>query len=480
MMSGPLFSLGKPRRLRTLLGQGGQSREQMRLGEGREMPGRADESSIHAGQTRTGKRAAPFKDPVDNLVSSPRFLNMFPQQKEHNVLGKGQSSVPSDFDLLSTTVKRVSELEARVRLQAREIQIKDQEIATLEQKLKKLQRQKTGHSSSEQNVLELEKRCQDLQKRLSDMEHFLSDYGLVWVGDDDNSANAEEQKTTSSSSGLPPTTFQPDYDLILQNLRDLNILGGEGVSQIQYNDRSARLKPPDPISLTLYKNGFIMFQGPFRSYQDPSTRQCLKDIMDGYFPSELQGRFPDGVTFQVKDLRDVVFRERRSWDEFPGTGQTIGGAESNIEETSELPGHQLSVDQFLSRLPKSVVRSGQVLDIRDPIREALQGPKGEKTHEILVDSPHVVLMEKSNSRSQTDVVCTLRVKSENGDNTYKVRMLSSETFGNLRNYLSQHRTTDDAFDIINRLPYRVYDNNECTLQEAALVPNAFLLLRRKH
>nr|DBA33757.1 TPA: hypothetical protein GDO54_001395 [Pyxicephalus adspersus] len=413
------------------------------------------------------------------LVSNPGFMNMFPQQREHKALGKDQGCVPSDFDLLSTTVKRVGELEARVRLQAREIQVKDQEIAMLEQKLKKLQKLKSGHSLSEQHVQEVEKRCQELQKRISDMEHFLSDYGLVWVGDDD-SANTAEQKTTSSSSGLSSNTFQPDFDLILENLRDLNVLGGEGVSQIQYSARSARLKPPDPIPLTLYKNGIILFQGPFRSYQEPSTQQCIKDIMDGFFPSELQALFPDGVIFQVKDLRDVVFRERRSWDEFPGTGQTIGGAESNVRETSELPGHQLSVDQFLSRLPKCVVRGGRVLDIQGPIREALQGSKGEKTQDILIDSPQLLSMEKSNSRSQTDtVVCTLRVKSENGDDTYKVRMLSSETLGDLRTHLSQYRTTHNDFDIINRLPYRVYDNNDCTLQEAELVPNAFLLLRRK-
>ncbi|XP_073472243.1 UBX domain-containing protein 11 isoform X1 [Aquarana catesbeiana] len=479
-MSGPLFTLGKPRRLRTLPGQGGQSGERMRHGDGGDMSGRVDELSTDAGHTRAGKRAAPFKDPAGNLVSSPRFLNMFPQLKEHNPLGKEQGSVPSDFDLLSTTVKRVSELEARVRLQAREIQMKDQEIATLEQKLKKLQKQKTGHSSSDQHVLEVETRCQELQARITDMENFLSDYGLVWVGDDDDSASTAEHKTTSSSSGLSSNTFQPDYDLILENLRDLNLLGGEGVSQIHYSAGAARLRPPDPVPLTLYKNGIIMFQGPFRSHQEPSTQQCLKDIMDGYFPSELQKRFPDGVVFQVKDLRDVVFRERRSWDEFPGTGHTIGGADGTERETSELPGRQLSVDQFLSRLPKSVVRGGRVLDIQGPIREALQGSKGEKTREILVDSPHVLFMEKSNSRSQTDaVVCTLRIKSENGEDTYKVRMLSSETLGGLRNHLSKHRTTEDDFDIINRLPYRVYDNNECTLQEAALVPNAFLLLRRK-
>ncbi|KAM9320190.1 UBX domain-containing protein 11 [Gastrophryne carolinensis] len=411
------------------------------------------------------------KREVEQAVSNPPSFNMFPDQK-----GNPSASVPSDFDLLNTTVKRISELEARVRLQAQEIQMKNQEIAMLQQKLDKLQ--KPGPSSQEKPMAELEKRFQELQKKVFDMEHFLSDYGLIWVGDEDL-ATSDEQKTSSSSDlGLSPNIFQPDFDLIVENLQDLNILGGDGVSKIQYGERSARLKPPEPVQLTLYKNGIIMFQGPFRSYQEPSTQQCLRDIMDGYFPSELQARFPEGVIFQVTDLREVVFRERRSWDEFPGTGQTVGDASGNIKETSKLPGLQLSVDQFLNRLPKSVVSSGRVLEIQGPLREALKGSKGERTQEILIDSPHVLSLEET---PHTDaVVCTLRIKSENGDQTYKVRMLSSETLGDLRIYLSQYRTTNDAFDIINRFPHQVYNKDECCLQEVGLVPNAFLLLRKRN
>ena len=33
-----------------------------------------------------------------------------------------------------------------------------------------------------------------------------------------------------------------------------------------------------------------------RSY---SLQQCMQDIMDGYFPSELQTRYPGGVPFEV-------------------------------------------------------------------------------------------------------------------------------------------------------------------------------------
>ena len=94
------------------------------------------------------------------------------------------------------------------------------------------------------------------------------------------------------------------------------------------------LKPPDPVSLSLFKNGIVMFDGPFRPYTELSTQvsheglplfisklsvqidapkydwlfprrvplqQCICDLTDGYFPSELQHRFPDGVPFAVSE-----------------------------------------------------------------------------------------------------------------------------------------------------------------------------------
>ncbi|NXJ69316.1 UBX11 protein, partial [Rostratula benghalensis] len=86
-----------------------------------------------------------------------------------------------------------------------------------------------------------------------------------------------------------------DFDLVLENVKDLNALAGEGISQIKHTPGGARLRQPNPLSLTLYQNGIIMSNGPFRPYEDPSTQQCLQDIMDGYFPSELQVRYPDGI-----------------------------------------------------------------------------------------------------------------------------------------------------------------------------------------
>lgn len=54
------------------------------------------------------------------------------------------------------------------------------------------------------------------------------------------------------------------------------------------------------MSLKFYKNGMIVQDGPLRSYNDPTAISFLRDILDGYFPSELQETYPEGVPFKVK------------------------------------------------------------------------------------------------------------------------------------------------------------------------------------
>lgn len=44
----------------------------------------------------------------------------------------------------------------------------------------------------------------------------------------------------------------------------------------------------------------IVQDGPLRSYDDPVSISFLRDILDGYFPSELQEAYPEGVPFKVK------------------------------------------------------------------------------------------------------------------------------------------------------------------------------------
>jgi len=53
------------------------------------------------------------------------------------------------------------------------------------------------------------------------------------------------------------------------------------------------------MALKFYKNGMCINGGPLRSYHDSTAISFIRDILDGYFPSELQQEYPDGVPFMV-------------------------------------------------------------------------------------------------------------------------------------------------------------------------------------
>lgn len=66
--------------------------------------------------------------------------------------------------------------------------------------------------------------------------------------------------------------FNMNFDLVLQRVKELNVLAGEGESFVQSTATGAQLTRKEPIRLRLYSNGIVMFDGPFRSYQEHSTQ----------------------------------------------------------------------------------------------------------------------------------------------------------------------------------------------------------------
>ncbi|XP_078093320.1 UBX domain-containing protein 11 [Mustelus asterias] len=419
---------------------------------------------------------------------------------------KAKDSSLSDTELMSTMVKRLTKMEQRVRTQAQEISKKNQKIAVLEEKLSLLQLSNADKPKRQQ---ELEKLLQ-LQNQVWEMEKFLNDYGMIWVGSEKDDASGlylneeeefEELPDPSELISYPDNAamkfFQIDFDLVLENIKDLNILAGEGEARIEHITGGARLKRPDPVPLTLFKNGIVMFNGPFRSFDDPSTQHYLQDIMDGYFPSELQNRYPEGVPIKVTDKRDMIFRDRRFYAEFPGMGQTIDGSctptvsaqqdSKHVKETSEIPGLKLSVEQFLNKLPKTVIRAGKVINIRGDIKDILQIPqvpsRPSDENTILIETPILAeLRERLNfseeNRPAPRNISTLRIKSENGEKTYIVKMLFTQTVGDLRTYLNKSRGKQQVdYDIISTFPQQVYSDQSKTLEEYGLIPNAMLILR---
>ncbi|XP_022609244.1 UBX domain-containing protein 11 isoform X3 [Seriola dumerili] len=418
---------------------------------------------------------------------------------------------------MSAMMQRVNLLEKKVRSQAQEIECKNKKISVLEKKLKVWKESGSAHDLSGREGLE--KRCQQLQNQVHEMESFLNDYGLLWVGDGETSDSEDCEQTYSSGRGLwqPGISgvrdFHMNFDLVMLRIMELNILAGEGESFVQSTATGAQLAKKEPIQLRLYSNGIVMFDGPFRSYQEHSTQQCMRDLMDGYFPSELQERFPDGVPFEVHDRRDEEFIFRLPWEkddsssvassQIPGLSckhhsdtpknQTCDGYPlSSLSFSCSLLAHTgktVTMDQFLNRLPKVVVKAGRVIDVRDSLRATLQGSSDVQSSDsvVFIDTAALQAMRERLETSSSDRpssprdVITLKVKSEDGSHTYILKMCFSETIGHLRQYLDKHRGDGlPGYDIISAYPQCRYDDDCRTLPSCGLTTNATLLLRRRH
>jgi hypothetical protein len=68
-----------------------------------------------------------------------------------------------------------------------------------------------------------------------------------------------------------PTILPIDFNTLLENIRELNVLAGE--SEMHFEPQNpdnqrhiSTLKRTEPINLTLYANGIFLFNGPFRLF----------------------------------------------------------------------------------------------------------------------------------------------------------------------------------------------------------------------
>ncbi|XP_042852248.1 UBX domain-containing protein 11 isoform X6 [Panthera tigris] len=376
-----------------------------------------------------------------------------------------QVPVFHDSELVATLSRKLRDLEQQVKAQTDELLSKDRKIRALEEMLQTLREHQGKVTLRRQK--QLETTCLQLQRQVGEMERFLSDYGLQWVGepedqeDSEDNSDSEDGNTdwmTAKKFWKPGDSLAPpevDFDRLLASLKDLSELVVEGDTQVTPMPGGARLHVLEPIPLKLYRNGLMMFDGPFRPFHDPSTQRCLRDILDGFFPSELQRLYPDGVPFKV----------------YP---------ENRLEL---FPGSRMTAEKFLNRLPKFVIRGGEVIDIRGPIRDTLQNccPLPARIQEIVVETP-ALAAERERSQespeSQAPLLSMLRIKSENGEQAFLLMMRPEDTVGDVRTLLAQARAVDaTTFEIISTFPPTVYHDDTVTLQAAGLVPNAALLLR---
>ena len=433
-------------------------------------------------------------------------------------------SVPSllgeagDTDLLTSLTKKL-------RVTERQLIASNKELLSRKEYIRELEGRASYYESAYDRatrpgrLAELESRCSLLQHQLSDMEEFLSDYGLIWVGKEEEELPRAETDTglgegpdrvttsltmlrSNLSTELSGCVWVPesatpasmganvDFNLLVGNVKALNLLLGEKAEVVKTNG-GARFRRPDTIPLTLYRNGYMLFQGPFRSYTDPSSFQVIQDIQDGCFPQELIGRYPGGLPFDVFDRRDLDYEDPRLKQRFPGVGYTLGGnavtpsprplaglyedAMSPLngvsrKKTSDRPQAPVPIERFLSKLPASVVKKGKVIDIRSEI-EAKLNPKPTPIKLICLHSNECV--------TDPGKQVHLKIRSLDGSELYSLSLSRASTVADVMSILNSSSPAGRENNWVLKSNYpktATLSDPSRSLDEYQLFPSALLFL----
>lgn len=83
------------------------------------------------------------------------------------------------------------------------------------------------------------------------------------------------------------------------------------------------------LKITLWKNGFQVDEGEFRPYDDPRNQQFMKELKDGFVPSEIRakhkGKEPMDVGLDDKREEEFVPPPPPAYVAYSGSGITMGG-----------------------------------------------------------------------------------------------------------------------------------------------------------
>ncbi|KAK0163901.1 hypothetical protein PV328_002586 [Microctonus aethiopoides] len=258
----------------------------------------------------------------------------FDSKKWQNIAKQQTCKAEKEGDLVGMLSKQLylagdqmQRMQAVLKKAEDRMKLKDQEISRLKRKakeweLKSKDQELANKKEKSQRITQLEnsdymyKQCLKLEHKLLEMEKFLADYGLVWLGESSNNK-------TKNSDELSNNFINDCYIKLMANVEELNLSVGKGEMHVCRHQGGATFKAPSCMILKFYKNGMIVGQkGRLRHYRESITQSFIRDILDGYFPSELQHEYPNGVAFKVEDHRtETYFGDGFN---YPGHGYQLG------------------------------------------------------------------------------------------------------------------------------------------------------------
>jgi len=137
----------------------------------------------------------------------------------------------------------------------------------------------------------------------------------------ENSKDKRDKKTTDFYAGGEKSGLAVEGG-------DDNVQGI--LKKAQENSRGKREdddkeKPEHTCKITLYRNGFMVDDGPFRNYTDPENKKFMDELNKNYVPAELRAKYPKGLKVGIKDRtkHDYELPPPPKYVAFSGSGTTL-------------------------------------------------------------------------------------------------------------------------------------------------------------
>jgi hypothetical protein len=441
---------------------------------------------------------------ISKSSSDETYLNdsSIESRNENTVENDHHPNLHSNDNKFTTTLlKRLTDQEIELKNLHKQLHEKMKLILSLENENHNLKQQNGDKNFLLNEIEQLQEENNHLHHKINDMENFLNDYGLVWVGYEGEHYSTNDHITLNKNDNHDQddidNNFQFDHKIFIQKINELNQLIYNEPTQVMIKNKIGSIIHPSEkiktIKIISYQNGLMINNGPFRRKQSVTYRHFIQDILDGFFPTEFKNDYPDGVLFDFHDQFHNVY-----------------------EENSETK-PKLNPNQFLAKLPKTVIKNGNIFDIRQNIAEKIgvSLPAIKQASDItlessptldchsqssLIPNPPIIPNSKSNhhlnkvkklnlvslySHSLTEYNDTEQIK-------VKIRWFDGEIFeiylnpndrvrviySVIQDYLLSHNMPILEFQLRTIWPSRVVELSE-TLEEAELLQDGALRAYKK-
>jgi hypothetical protein len=425
-------------------------------------------------------RYKPEKFNIDKFLAeseeSVLFDKVFGLKSSHGKRGDAPQEMkaePSQTEFTTLLSSRLVAVEQENKELRRSLAQKTTKILSLEDEKSQLTDLLRSENRNADVLKNLKGENRRLQQQILEMEQFLADYGLAWVG----------HSRTDKTSPVEEQNPELNFDLFVEKIAELNSFVLSEPAQVVTSTDGSRVRARlahaeqrlEHIPITIYKDGILIKRGPFREMGSDSFNSFVGDVLDGYFPSEFRGENPDGVILKLTDKRNELFQR--------GEGTAMG-------PNSSLADHQIGSAQFLSRLPKTVVKGGNILSVRDDVASrfglkssavsAVAQPEDQLGSATGREGKKVICLRTRVQQSiesggdLTDEIATVQIKwSAAGlpPVTYLVKVYASDFVADLKEALAKERRGEvEGIKFRGSHPPRVLDDT-LTIRECGLVPN---------